>query len=339
MNLSLLSETLKNEPKFRWIQINKLIYQDLINSWDEASTLPLTLRKILNEKVPLTISVTPSISPDGRTIKALLTLSDGLKIEAVLLKFNERNTVCVSSAVGCPLGCGFCATGKMGFKRNLTSLEIVEQVLFFGRLLKSRKEKITNIVFMGMGEPFLNYDNVMTAIKILHDPEKFNLGARRISVSTAGIIPGIRKFTQENLEVNLAISLHAPNNALRSQLMPINKKYPLTELLEAVFEYTYKTKRKVMFEYLLLKDINDSAKCAIALALLMQNPLYHVNLISYNQTGTYQPSTRASKEIFISLLKEKGVRVTQRLSLGSEINAACGQLALKNSLCYDKKHD
>jgi 23S rRNA (adenine2503-C2)-methyltransferase len=240
---------------------------------------------------------------------------------------DDRFTVCVSSQVGCPLACSFCATGTMGLKRNLDSFEIITQVLLFSRYLKDKK--ITNVVFMGMGEPFLNYDNVMKAIHILNDSEYFNIGSRKISISTAGIVEGIERFALEDLQVNLSISLHAPNNQLRNELMPINKKYSLEKVLISVDEYILKTKRKVMFEYLMIKGVNDSLSCAKELAKLMKKPLYMVNLIVYNPTGRFVPSDSRTIKKFKEYLEKEGIFTTQRYEFGRGINAACGQLATK----------
>ena len=329
MNLTQLDETLKGEPAYRLKQVKKAVFQDLIDDWNKITTLPLSLRKILNKENPLSINGELFFSKDQKTAKALITLNDGLKIESVLMRHKERNTVCVSSQVGCSLGCLFCATGKMGFKRNLEDFEIVEQVLFFARYLKELKARVTNVVFMGMGEPFLNYENVLEAIKILNDKEGFNLGARKFSISTAGIIEGIEKLAEEKLEVNLAISLHAPDDKLRSQLMPIGKKYNIKKTLEAVDDYIEKTNRKVMFEYLMIKDVNDSNDLAKKLIKLMKRRLYLVNLISYNPTADFKPSSKERIQKFKSILEKAGVYVTERYRFGREIKAACGQLAGK----------
>jgi len=367
MDIDKVYKIIEKEPGFRKKQIDKLLFQDLISSWSEATTLPLSLREELNKNASIDITSENNVSKDGKTVKALITLEDGLKIETVLMKYKERNTVCVSSQVGCPLGCLFCATGKMGFKRNLNTSEIVEQVLYFGRMLKKKildavdsgdlarmteksrfwtspsassgrcqndniekgndgGKKITNIVFMGMGEPFLNYENVLRAIRVINDKEKFGLGARHISISTSGVIPGIIKFSQENLEVNLAISLHAPNNLLRSKLMPVNIQYSLEKLLEAVNEYVNKTRRKVMFEYILINEVNDTEKEAEELSRLMKHPLYMVNLIRYNQTGEFKSSSLERVNRFKRILNKNGISFTERLSLGEEIKGACGQL-------------
>lgn len=341
MDLTNLDKILEKEPAFRKSQAKKAIFQEFVENWQEAKTLPLNLRCILDKECPLKINVQAIISQDEKTVKALITLKDNLKIETVLMRHNNgRNTVCVSSQVGCALGCSFCATGKLGFKRNLTSMEIVEQVLFFARYLKSKNSKITNVVFMGMGEPFLNYDNVLDAIKILNDKDGFGLGSRHFSISTVGIVDGIRKLAGEKLQVNLAISLHAPNDKLRSEIMSVNKKYPLKDVLEEVDLYIRETRRKVMFEYIMIKDINDSNEYAKALAVIMKKPLYFVNLISYNftrqsfgdggPTVLFQPSSNERTKSFRQILEDKGVGVTQRYKFGSGIKAACGQLAGKS---------
>ena len=323
-----LEEILKDELKYRITQVHKLIFSDFIEEWQEATILPKNLRNTLDREFPLEIKTKFFFSKDQKTIKALVYLEDGLATEAVLMIHpKKRNSICVSSQVGCPLGCKFCATGKMGFKRNLTTDEIINQVLLFGRLLKKRGGKITNIVFMGMGEPFLNYDNVLEAIRILNDRDKFNFGSRRISVSTAGLPQAIRKFSGEKLEVNLAISLHASNDRLRSGLMPVNKGYPIKEVLESVEEYIKKTGRKVMFEYILLKGVNDRTTDAEELSMLMSHPLYHLNLIPYNPTGDFRPSDTTSINKFKNVLKAHDVRFTQRFRFGVDIAAACGQLA------------
>ena len=330
MQLEKLAELLDSQPKFRIKQINKLIYQDLISDWQEASVLPLALRQNLNKFCPLTIEAQIFATKKSPTKKALLTLADGKNIETVLLShLDGRHTVCVSSQVGCPMACKFCATGQLGFDRNLKPLEIVEQVIFWARQLKKTKARVTNVVYMGMGEPFMNYNNVLESIRILNDLDKFALGARHISISTCGIIEGINKLAKENLQVNLAISLHAPNNELRTKLMPINKKYPLDKVLAAVKKYVKNTSRRVMFEYLLLDKVNDSFQQAEQLARLMSKPLYMVNIINYNQTGVFRSAKSSQIKDFINILRQRDVAVTQRYTFGADIWAACGQLANK----------
>ena len=352
MDLIQFQRLFNKEPRYRLGQAKKAFFQDLIKNWQEAAVLPLSLREELNKKCPIETSAKTFISKDKNTIKALLTLKDDLKIETVLMRHKDkRNTVCVSSQVGCPLDCSFCATGKIGFKRNLEVWEIVEQVLFFASYLKKIKEKVTNIVFMGMGEPFLNYQNVIGAIKILNDKEGFNLGTRHFSVSTVGIVEGIEKLAREELQihphtkrgygvgVNLAISLHAPDDKLRSKLMPINKKYPIRKILNAIDDYIKKTRRRVMFEYITIKNLNDSEEHAKALTKLMKKPLYFVNLISYNftrrslgeggPTGIFKSSSSPRIKKFKEILEKEGVIVTQRYRFGKDIEGACGQLVAK----------
>jgi len=330
MDLKNLDEILKGEPEYREKQVKRALFQDLIEDWSEVTNLPLELREKLNKKCPFLTKGKLFVSKDKRTLKAVLTLKDNLKIESVLMRhIDGRNTVCVSSQVGCPLGCLFCATGKLGFKRNLETLEIVEQVLFFARYLRKSRERVSNVVFMGMGEPFLNYDNVLGAIRILNDKEGFNLGARHISISTVGITEGIGKLAEEGPEVNLAISLHAPDDDLRSKIMPENKKYSIGKILAAVDDYIKKTRRRVMFEYIMIKGLNDSDEQAFKLAKLMKRPLCFVNLISYNPTGTFKPSPSQRIRRFKEILEKEGVAVTQRYKFGEGIRAACGQLVYK----------
>lgn len=315
-------------PKFRLKQAKKHLYQEFLTDWSESTVLPQDIKERLNRECPINIEADTTTSKEGDTTKAVIKLSDGLRIETVLMKHTGgRNTICVSSQVGCALNCAFCATGMMGFKRDLHTWEIVAQVIFFARLLKEEGERVTNVVFMGMGEPFLNYENVMSAIRVLNDKEGFDLGARNFSISTAGVIEGIERLSEEDLQINLAISLHAPDNETRTKLMPINRKYPLESVLEAVSRYTEKTNRQVMFEYMLIKDVNDSDRHAEKLAKIMKNYLYMVNLISYNPTGPFKPSPTKRIESFKEILETRGVKVTRRYSFGSDIKSACGQLA------------
>jgi 23S rRNA (adenine2503-C2)-methyltransferase len=331
MDLSQLSKVLQKEPKFRFKQVYQALYQDLISDWQEASVLPLALREHLKLECPLDIQFELIKEPGKKaTEKALITFPDGAKVETVLIRHRDgRHTLCLSSQVGCALNCSFCATGQAGFTRDLEANEIVEQFFFWARQLKEegRGEKIDNVVFMGMGEPFLNYDNFIRAVYELHNPEKFNIGSRRLSVSTAGIVEGIKKLASEKLQVNMAISLHAPLDSLRTQLMPIAKKYSISSILKAVDLYIAKTGRRVMFEYIMLKNINDADDDALALAQIMKKKLYLVNLIPYNPTGKFQASTPARMEKFKQKLEEAGVAVTMRHSQGQNISAACGQLA------------
>jgi len=343
MNIINLEKFLKEigEKNYRLKQVKKAVFVDLINDWDEATTFSKELREEIKKEFPiLSMKVLNLLESKNKdSVKAVLKLKDGNIIETVLMKHLNtkeddakagRNTVCVSSQAGCAMNCGFCATGKMGLKKNLTSEEIVDQVLFFARHLNKENQTINNIVFMGMGEPFLNYDNTIQAIRILNDKDGFNLGIRHISVSTCGIVPGIEKFAEENLQVNLAISLHAADDETRTKLMPIDKTYPLAELMKAVDDYIKKTNRKVMFEYLLIDGVNDRPEDAANLVKLMKNSLYHVNLIKYHDTGgNLKPSPQAKRTQFFDALKKLGVSATFRVSFGEDIMAACGQLAGK----------
>jgi len=333
MNLEKLENILSQEPKFRLKQAKQAIFIDLISDWDQATNFPLALREKLNQECPLEIEAETLVGQEGNSTKALITLEDGLKIETVLLNHGVgRNTVCLSSQVGCALGCLFCATGKMGFKRNLTDAEIVEQAIYFARLLKKDGKQINNIVFMGMGEPFLNYENVMDAIKILNNKDGLNIGARHISVSTIGITNGIKKLASQPLQVNLAISLHAPNNDLREKLMPANKKYSVDAIMEELNNYLKQTGRRVMIEYLMIDKFNDDKEQALELAILLRQidpPLFFVNLIAYNPTQEFKPSPMRKIKDFKLTLNKQGIEVTERYRFGQDIKAACGQLAVK----------
>lgn len=321
-------------PDYRKKQAITNVYKKFITSWDEASDLPSDLRTALKEEIPINTAkcIKEDISDKGSTVKTLFALEDGQKIESVLLHYqNGRNTVCVSSQVGCPMNCLFCATGQMGFKRNLNDFEIVDQILYFNQSFRNLglDERVNNIVFMGMGEPLLNYENVLRAIRMINDKDKFNIGARKISISTCGIIPGIEKLLKEKLQVNLAISLHSADEKKRSRIMPVNKRYPLSKLINVVNNYADLSKRKVFFEYILLRDVNDSIDDAKKLVALMKiNRLFHVNLIKYHETGKFKSSTELQKGTFFDYLKQNKINATVRKSFGEDIKGACGQLAI-----------
>jgi 23S rRNA (adenine2503-C2)-methyltransferase len=324
--------TERGEKPYRRAQALEAVFRQLVSSWDEATVLPPDLRAALNERAPIVTmeTVTEAESGRGDTRKAAFKLPDGNLIEAVLMRHDgTRRTVCVSSQAGCPMRCSFCATGTMGLKRNLTEGEIVDQVLHFSRLLAKTGEKVSNVVLMGMGEPMHNYDNVMAALRTMNDPKGLAIGARHLSISTCGIVPGILRLADEPLQVNLAISLHAPTDELRTSIMPVNNAYPIAKLLAAVDTYIEKTNRKVMFEYLLIEGVNDTPEVAVKLAPLMAKPLYHVNLIKYHDTGAFKSSPRENRTTFMDLLMKRGVMVTHRISFGEDIDAACGQLANK----------
>lgn len=333
MNLEKLEKIIADEPSYRAKQAREAVFVKLIENWNEATNLPSLLREKLNNECPLQIDFKKFVSDRGETIKFLITLEDGYKIESVLMRHEGRNTVCVSSEVGCPLGCAFCATGKMGFKRNLKTMEMVEQVICSARFLKKENQRVDSVVFMGMGEPFLNYENVMAAIRILNATDGLNIGARHISISTAGITEGIKKLAKEPMQINLAISLHAPNDKLRNEIMPVGKKYSIKKIMAAVGEYFLATDRRVMFEYLMIKNFNDKPEHAKELAALLSElprNLYFVNLILYNPTGDFLPSKKESVIKFKEILKRAHVSVTERYRFGRGVKGACGQLAGRN---------
>lgn len=324
-------EYLKNLNPLRQKQIRRAVLVNLIDNPSDISTIGKEERDRMSVEtkiVPFEVA-NEQRSQDG-SMKWLFELSDGAKIETVLMEFRDgRSTVCVSSQVGCPSGCLFCATGKLGFKRNLSYWEIVSQVLFAARHLKAKNKKLTNVVFMGMGEPLLNFDNLIQVIKELNDPEYFNLGRRHITVSTCGIVAQLSKFIEADLGVTLAISLHASNQKLREKLMPIAKTNPLEKLFAVLDRYVERTNKRVSYEYIMLENFNDSEKDAQALADLLKNRLSFVNLINFNEIGDtdFKSSSRQRVERFRGILERNGVATTIRASLGDEISAACGQLA------------
>jgi 23S rRNA (adenine2503-C2)-methyltransferase len=343
MDLDKLKTTLEElrQPAYRFKQIKLAVYRDLKDGFGSIDNIPLALRDELDRLMPFNKLVlkTEQRSVDG-SVKALFGTLDSVAIESVLIPYGDgTRTVCVSTEAGCQADCAFCATGHLGFTRVLTPFEIVEQVLYFARELKSKGERVTNVVFMGEGEPFLNYDNVRNAILLLNDKDGFNLGQRRISVSTSGIVPGIERFADEDWQVNLAISLHAPVNGLRSILMPINRTYPLEQLMPALDAYVAKTNRKLMIEYLVLGGLNDSIHNADTLADLIHKykevlRLSVVNLIVYNpvkdssgRPDPFKAPRPAALRAFEEVLTKREIDWTRRASFGSDISGACGQLA------------
>lgn len=331
------SETLQavlrelGQPAFRLKQLEEGLYQHRYMDFGEFSTIPKSLLDALEEKFslfPLEV-IREIVSRDKQTQKFLFKLSDDNYIETVLMHYEGRHTVCISTQVGCPMGCVFCATGQMGYTRNLTSGEILSQIIFCMRRLADEGKDLTNVVYMGMGEPFLNYDEVMASIARLTDQKGLNFGARRITISTVGILPRIRQFTEAKSQVNLALSLHAPNDALRSSLVPSNEFYPLKSLIEASKKYTDYTHRRVLIEYALIDGVNDTLALADELATLLHGMLCLVNLIALNpsQDGGLKGSPREKVEAFRDRLMKRSIQTTIRLKRGIEINAGCGQLA------------
>ena len=323
--LEKLTESMK-ATKFRAKQIHNWIYAKSVSSVDEMTNLSKDFREQLKQiaKVTDTKIKTKQVSSDG-TIKYLVEYPDGECVETVLMRFDNRAnlTACVSSQVGCAVNCSFCATGKGGFKRNLTSSEIIEQVLTIQR---DTGLKVTNIVFMGQGEPLLNIDNVLNALDIFNND--FQIGARRITISTSGIIPGILKLADLQLQSTLAISLHAPNHELRKEIMPIENRYPLSELKKALINYIEKTGRRITVEYILIHGFNDTVPVAKELAYFLKDLKCNINLIPYNSVkeNDYKKPSNGDIMKFKYLLEHSGKKVTVRLERGADIDAACGQL-------------
>ena len=331
-NLDELKEELVSigEKKYRAEQIFKWLYVDKVKEFDEMTNLSLELREKLKKDYTMCNFkiLKKQESADG-TKKYLFDVLDGNAIETVLMQYHHGKTICVSSQIGCKMGCKFCASTGIKFVRNLTSGEIVEQIL---AVEQDIGDKISNIVFMGIGEPFDNYDNVMQAIKIINNQKGLNIGARHISISTSGLVPMIYKFADEELQCTLSISLHATNDEKRSSMMPINNRYNIKELMEANTRSSVKTNKRISFEYALAKDNNDNLEDAKELVKLLKGMLCHVNLIPINkiENGSYTKSSNENIIKFRDYLNEKGIVATIRRELGSDIDAACGQLRRKN---------
>ena len=318
------------EKSFRAEQIFKWLYIDKVKSFDEMTNLSLDLRKKLNENYDIcNFKIIKKLESKDGTKKYLFGLSDENAIESVLMEYHFGKTVCVSSQIGCKMGCKFCASTGIPFERNLTSGEIVEQII---AIEQDTNSKISNVVFMGIGEPMDNYNNVLNAIKILNNPKGLNIGARHISVSTSGVVPRIYQFADENIQCTLSISLHSANNETRSSMMPVNNAYNIQELMKACKYYIDKTNKRISFEYALAKDNNDNLKDADELISLIKGMLCHVNLIPINkiENGKYTKSSLENIIKFRDYLNEHGIVATIRRELGSDIDAACGQLRRKN---------
>ena len=325
----------EGQTKYRATQLYTWIYGKKAKTFDEMTDVSLRFREVLKEKYTLsrpTIHVRQN-AKDG-TIKLLLNLEDGSKVETVLMRYSYGNVLCVSSQVGCNMGCSFCASGLLKKRRDLKPEEMIGQVLVMNDILESEGngEAITHIVVMGTGEPFDNYDNVLDFVRIMNHPKAFAIGARHITVSTCGIPDRIRQYANEGLQINLAISLHAPNNEIRSRIMKINRAYPLEELIPAVRYYNEVASRRVTFEYILLAGVNDSLEDADQLAELIKPTFAYVNLIPYNPVmeNGYQRSKDSVVHAFLDRLTKRGVTATVRKEFGTDIDAACGQLRAKN---------
>ncbi len=319
------------EPAYRADQVWEGLYRHFYDSPDQFTNLPKALRGKLAEGLRFS-AFEPKLtldSSDGLTRKTLFEISGGSLIEAVLMRYDRRRTLCISTQAGCAMGCVFCATGQMGFKRHLTSGEIVAQVLFYARSLHQVGSTVSNIVLMGMGEPFHNYDNTMAAIDRLNDPQGYQFGARRFTISTVGLVPAIRRFADEKRQVNLAISLHSADNSVRLEMMPVNKRYPISEVMQACRYYADKTGRRITFEWALINGVNDTPEAARKLASLLKGLICHVNAIPLNPTAGYsgQATNRERAEIFKQTLNAAGIPCTIRMRRGIDIQAGCGQLA------------
>lgn len=313
------------EKKFKATQIYEWLYEKRVQSFDEMSNVKKSVIASLKQDFYFGKLKELERLDDVDVHKYLFELSDGNKIEAVLMNHDYGNSLCVSSQVGCNMGCAFCESGRLKKVRNLETAEMVEQVL---QIEKDLKKRISHVVLMGIGEPFDNYENVISFIRILNHPKGLAIGARHITVSTCGIVPKIKQFMEDENQVNLAISLHAPNNELRNQLMKINKAYPLEVLMPVLKEYIEKTHRRLTFEYILLRGVNDSDACALELAKLLKGMNCYVNLIPYNETSHFEYKKSSQERIlkFLDVLKNNYIQATIRREFGSKVKAACGQL-------------
>jgi 23S rRNA (adenine2503-C2)-methyltransferase len=328
------------EPAYRTRQLWDWLYVRLADSFDQMTNLPKSLRgRLISETTIGVPQVADSVqSKEGETRKDLLRLADGETVEAVLMRYERRCTACISTQVGCLVGCAFCATGQMGFCRNLTGGEIIAQALHFARMLRTNQDRLTNVVLMGMGEPLLNYDATLAAIRRLTDPQGPNIGQRHITLSTVGVVPGIEMLADEAgrhggpLQVTLAVSLHAATDALRDQLVPMNRRYNLDALFEACHTYIERTGRRVSFEWALIEGVNDTPQQAQALAARLAGILSHVNLIPLNPTTEYdgKPSSGEALDAFTRELDRRLISYTVRLRRGIDIQAGCGQLRQRN---------
>lgn len=335
MNWSAWQDFISSHPAFRRRQLEKAVFQQLAIDWLTVTTLPASDRQWLIDNCSLEIKAEILKQKDGQAAKARLELVDGQIVETVLMRhIDGRRTVCLSSQVGCPLQCSFCSTGQLGFRRNLTVEEIVEQVLLWQRQLAVVDEKVDNVVFMGMGEPLLNLAAVLRAIEILHNPETFAIGWRHMAISTVGLVPEIKQLIKFGQQIKLAWSLHTADNRLRDRLMPVNKRYNLEQVKKAMLEYAQITNRRIMVEYLMLDGVNDNLIQAEKLADFLNDfpkNLIVVNLLTYNPgESDFRPSRANKRRDFINILKRRGYSVTERLSLGQDVVGACGQLGQRN---------
>ncbi len=318
------------QKKYRATQLFTWLYKQRVESFDEMSDVAKAFREVLKAtyKIELPVITRQQVAQDG-TIKLLVRFADGAEVESVLMRYDYGNAICVSSQVGCNMGCAFCASGLIKKQRDLTPGEMIAQILVMEKQMAG--DRVSHIVVMGTGEPFDNYANVIDFISIANHPKGLEIGARHITVSTCGIVPKIKDYSSLGLQVNLAISLHAPTNEIRSKLMPINKVYPLQQLIQMTREYEQITSRRVTFEYIMLSGVNDGLQQAEQLAALVKGMNAYVNLIPYNKVGesSFERSSNNRVHAFCDYLKKQGVNVTIRKEFGNDIDAACGQLRAK----------
>lgn len=317
-----------NEKKFKALQVYEWLYDKRVSSFFEMSNIKKELQEKLNNDFSMKMIKIQKKQEDNLTKKYLFKLEDDNFVEAVLMEHDYGLSICVSSEVGCNMACAFCESGRLKKVRNLQSYEMVEQILL---VEKDINKRISSVVIMGIGEPLDNYDNVMDFIKVINDPKGIAIGARHITLSTCGIIPKIKQLSQEKLQINLAISLHAPNTQLRDKIMPVNKVYNLRELITTIREYIEATNRRVTIEYVMLNNINDNESHALELAALLKGMNVYVNLIPYNETNhlEFKKSSKQNIMKFYDTLKKRGINVTIRKEFGGKIDAACGQLRSK----------
>ncbi len=333
--ITLLEEN--GEKKFRYTQIENAVYKNWICDFDAMTTLSKEVRELMKKNCFFESLSThsTSTSDDGQTTKFLFKTYDGQMIESVIMRhLSGRNTLCVSCQAGCPMACTFCATWKLGLLRNLEFYEIIEQLMMANKLLEKEGKKIRNIVYMGMGEPFLNYNNIKESIRIASNQKKLDLSSRRITISTCGIVPWIKKLAEDFPQVSLAVSLHAPNDETRRKIMPVDHTYPLKELMSALDEYVKKTNKRIFYEYIMIAGVTDKPQFAHELADLLKGRLAHVNFIPYNpwegiMGNGYLPTSNLLMKKFQKTLEACGIPSTIRHTMWDDIDAACGQLALK----------
>lgn len=325
-------------PSYRIDQFNNQFYKQKINSFDELTTWPEDLREKLKKEVSFFSlrHIKDNYSSSSNTIKTEYNTLDGFPLESVLMQYKDgRNSVCVSCMSGCPVGCEFCATGKMGFHRNLTYQEIIDQIMYYERLLLKKNKSVTNVVFMGMGEPMLNLKNVKKAVEIINDPDKMSIGIRRVTISTVGYVPQMREYFIDRHKPRLAISLHAPNQKIREMIMPtISRLHPFTELFDFIDWYERELNKRITYEYTLIKGINDQPDHAIELSKLLFKRLALVNVIRFNPSEClpYEKPKEDTLQRFVKILNNRDIKTTVRYLMGDEIGGACGQLHSFNTL-------